>query len=288
MRRPKPLGQLPRREAADIRFVLFDIDDTITEKGLLPEESYSALWALRRAGIAAVPVTGRPAGWCDLIARQWPVAGVVGENGAFAFYMAGERLERLFHPAAHDPSASRERLARLASGAIAAVPGLRLAKDQPYRLFDVALDFAEEPPFLPLEEAQRVKAVCEASGARAKVSSIHVNAWFGDYDKLSMSELFLSSILHWDPTALPRAAIFFGDSPNDEPMFHRFDLSCGVANVRRFESVMEYPPAYITEKPYGAGFAEACAYILDCRASANNFLAADEAVKKGMEFGRGA
>jgi hydroxymethylpyrimidine pyrophosphatase-like HAD family hydrolase len=80
MRPPKPLGLLPRSDAAGIRFVLFDIDDTITEKGLLPEESYSALWALRRAGIAAIPVTGRPAGWCDLIARQWPVAGVVGET----------------------------------------------------------------------------------------------------------------------------------------------------------------------------------------------------------------
>jgi len=78
-----------------------------------------------------------------------------------------------------------------------------------------------------------------------------------------MSELFLSSVLGWDPILFPRAAIFFGDSPNDEPMFRRFELSCGVANVRRFESVMECLPAYITEKPYGAGFAEACGFILD-------------------------
>jgi HAD superfamily hydrolase (TIGR01484 family) len=263
-----PLADLPRGEAAGIGFVLFDIDDTITENGLLPEESYSALWALRRAGVLAIPVTGRPAGWCDLIARQWPVAGVVGENGAFAFFMKGERLERLFHPAAPSPESSRARLERLASDAIAAVPGLRLAKDQAYRLFDVALDFAEEPPALPLSEALRVKALCEASGARAKVSSIHVNAWFGDYDKLSMSELFLSSILGWDPILAPRAAIFFGDSPNDEPMFRRFELSCGVANVRRFADMMEYAPTYITEKPYGAGFAEACEYILGCRRAA--------------------
>jgi hypothetical protein len=288
MRPPRPIGELSRDDAAGIRFVLFDIDDTITENGLLLEESYSALWELRRAGVIAVPVTGRPAGWCDLIAREWPVAGVVGENGAFVFYMKEGRLERLFHPSAPPPDSSRERLLRLASGAIAAEPGLRLAKDQPYRLFDVALDFAEEPPFLPLEAAQRVKAVCEASGARAKVSSIHVNAWFGDYDKLSMSELFLSSILGWDPIAYPRAAIFFGDSPNDEPMFHRFELSCGVASVRHFEAVMEYPPAYITEKPFGAGFAEACAYILDCRALADNRRAAEETGKKGTENGRGA
>jgi HAD superfamily hydrolase (TIGR01484 family) len=265
MSHPRPIGELGREAAAGIRYVLFDIDDTITEGGLLPEESYSALWSLRRAGLSAVPVTGRPAGWCDLIARQWPVAGVVGENGAFAFYMKDGHLERLFHPAAPDPKSSRERLMRLGEEAMRRVTGLRLAKDQPYRLFDVALDFAEESPFLPLEDAIRVKDICEASGARAKVSSIHVNAWFGDYDKLSMSEIFLSSILGCDPILFSRAVIFFGDSPNDEPMFQRFELSCGVANIRLFDEMLRYPPAFVTEKPYGGGFAEACEYILACR-----------------------
>jgi hypothetical protein len=205
----------------------------------------------------------------------------VGENGAFVFYMEGERLERLFHPAAPEPNSSRERLARLAAEAMAAVPGLRLSKDQPYRLFDLALDFAEEPPILPLKEALRVKNICEASGARAKVSSIHVNTWFGDYDKLSMSELFLKSILGWDPILSPRAVIFFGDSPNDEPMFRRFELSCGVANVRHFEGMMECPPAYITDMPYGTGFAEACTYILGCRTSA------DSRPRESKQWGKG-
>src|SRR5512145_2927892 len=247
----RPLRLLPKEAAARVRFVLFDIDDTITEGGLLPEVSYSALWALRRAGIAAVPVTGRPAGWCDLIARQWPVAGVVGENGAFAFFMRGGRLERLFHPAAGDPDSSRDSLSRLGEAALAAVPGLRIAKDQGYRLFDLALDFAEEPPELPLEAARRVKAICEEAGARAKISSIHVNAWFGDYDKLSMSELFLSGVLGWKPEGEPEAVLFVGDSPNDEPMFERFALSCAVANIRRFEGLIRHPPAFVAEREYG-------------------------------------
>ena len=265
MNSPRPIIELPREAAEGIRFVLFDIDDTITEGGLLPEESYSALWALRRAGIASVPVTGRPAGWCDMIARQWPVAGVVGENGAFAFYMKEGRLERLFHPDAPSPESSRARLSSLGAEAIRRVSGLRLAKDQPYRLFDIALDFAEEPPLLLIEDALRVKAICESDGAHAKVSSIHVNAWFGDYDKLSMSKLFLSRILGWDPIVFPRAVIYFGDSPNDEPMFRHFELSCGVANVSRFLGIMEYQPAYITKKPYGDGFAEACSLVLRSR-----------------------
>lgn len=252
--------------ARAIRFVLFDIDDTITEDGKLPEESYSALWALSRAGIGVVPVTGRPAGWCDLIARQWPVDGVVGENGAFALYLEGETLRRLYHPAAPEPSATRERLASMGEEILPLVPGLRVAKDQPFRIFDIALDFAEEPPDLGLETAQRVRMLCEERGARAKVSSIHVNAWFGDYDKLSMSEIFLSRILGWKGESEPEAVMFFGDSPNDEPMFARFPNSCGVANIRRFETVLRHPPRWVTARPFGAGFAEACSHFLKLRA----------------------
>jgi HAD superfamily hydrolase (TIGR01484 family) len=268
MRGSRPIAELDRAIAASVRFVLFDIDDTITEGGLLPEASYSAMWAMRRAGIAAVPVTGRPAGWCDLIARQWPVSGVVGENGAFAFYMKDGGLRRLFHPAAPSPDGSRVRLARLGERATAAIPGLRLAKDQDYRLFDLALDFAEEPPVLPLEAARAAKEICEAEGARAKISSIHVNAWFGDYDKLSMSERFLSEILGWDAAEEPRAAIFIGDSPNDEPMFERFPLSCAVANIRRFEGLIKHSPAFVAEKAYGEGFAEVCSILLNAHALA--------------------
>ncbi|MEN6363737.1 MAG: HAD-IIB family hydrolase [Rectinema sp.] len=265
----EPFSSIDTATAVAVRYVLFDIDDTITESGRLPEESYSALWALRRAGLRVVPVTGRPAGWCDLIARQWPVDGVVGENGAFAFHMEGERLQRLYHPAAPDPDSTRTRLAAMGGEILSLVPGLRIAKDQPYRIFDIALDFAEEPPDLGLDVAEKVRALCEARGARAKVSSIHVNAWYGDYDKLSMSELFLSKVLGWDAVRCPGAVLFFGDSPNDEPMFRRFRNSCGVANIRRFESVLRHPPRWVTERPFGRGFADACDIILKKIANAD-------------------
>lgn len=258
----RPIESLSREEAARVRFVLFDIDDTITEDGRLLRESYDAIWMLHSAGIAAVPVTGRPAGWCDLIARQWPVAGVVGENGAFAFYMKGGSLERTYHPAAPDPDATRLRLAELGRRAIRAFAGLRLAKDQAYRIFDVALDFGEEEPRLGLELASAVKEFCEAEGAVAKVSSIHVNAWFGEYDKLSMAELFLSRLHGYDPTIDVASVMYFGDSPNDEPMFKRFPLSCGVANVGLYRGMLSYPPKFVTKRPYGYGFSEGVEELL--------------------------
>ncbi|TFG81849.1 MAG: HAD-IIB family hydrolase [Spirochaetales bacterium] len=230
---------------------------------MLLEESYASLWLLRRAGIMAVPVTGRPAGWCDLIARQWPVAGVVGENGAFAFFLRDGKLERIYHPAAPEPLATVDRLVELKLKALSAFPDLRVAKDQSYRLFDIALDFAEEEPDLGLELAEKVKKFCEARGAVAKVSSIHVNAWFGDYDKLSMAEFFLSARFGYDSHRDEASVLYVGDSPNDEPMFRRFSLSCGVANVRKYETLLKNPPKFVTDRPFGYGFAEAIGILMN-------------------------
>lgn len=258
----KPVASIPVESLAQIRYVLFDIDDTITEHGQLLRESYDALWDLRRIGITAIPVTGRPAGWCDLIARQWPVAAVIGENGAFAFHISAGKLQALYHPNAPEPQANRIRLEAMAQRAIKRFPGLRLAKDQAYRLFDVALDFAEEEPDLGLEVAAQVRAFCEAEGAVAKVSSIHVNSWYGDYDKLSMAEFFLSSYFAYQPTRDEAGVLYFGDSPNDEPMFRHFSHSCGVANVRKYEALLRHPPKYVTDQPFGYGFAEACALLV--------------------------
>ena len=90
----KPLGEL---DARSIRAVLVDIDDTLTTEGRLTSQAYAALERLKAAGKLVVPVTGRPAGWCDHIARMWPVDAVVGENGAFYFYLAEGSLHKRFH-----------------------------------------------------------------------------------------------------------------------------------------------------------------------------------------------
>src|SRR4051812_49397374 len=81
----RPIEALPVEIARNLIGVFTDIDDTITTDGHLPAAAYAALERLHAAGLAVVPITGRPAGWCDMIARFWPVNGVVGENGAFTF-----------------------------------------------------------------------------------------------------------------------------------------------------------------------------------------------------------
>jgi HAD superfamily hydrolase (TIGR01484 family) len=261
----RPISEMTAEEAAGARFVLMDIDDTLTREGKLLASSYDALWKLREAGLRLIPVTGRPAGWCDLIAREWPVDGVVGENGALAFWKepgpGGRRvLRQEFYPGAVQND--HPLLAKIRERALAEVPGLRVAKDQFARIFDLALDFAEEDPALPLEAAERVRAIAEEEGAMAKVSSIHVNIWMGTYDKLSMAERFLRRRFGWDAGTGGREVVFVGDSPNDEPMFARFPLACAVANVRRYGALIKHPPAFVASRDCGDGFAEIAGTLL--------------------------
>ena len=255
----KPLDLL---DARAIDTLLFDIDETLTTEGKLTAAAYSALERLKRAGKRVVPVTGRPAGWCDHIARMWPVDAVVGENGAFYFCLSGGKLEKRFRDDPGIRAARRERLAAIGQRILAAVPGCALASDQPYREADLAIDYCEDVPPLPLAAAERIAALMREAGLHAKISSIHVNGWFGDYDKLAMTRLLFAERFGWDLDARNREIVFAGDSPNDAPMFAFFENSVGVANLRRFESLAFQRPKYIAEAACGAGFAELARHVL--------------------------
>ena len=88
----RPLNEFSVQEKRKIKFVLTDIDDTLTLNGRLPSLAYAAMERLWNSGIKVIPITGRPAGWCDHMARMWPIDGIVGENGAFYFcYLRDKR-----------------------------------------------------------------------------------------------------------------------------------------------------------------------------------------------------
>jgi HAD superfamily hydrolase (TIGR01484 family) len=254
-----PLTEL---DARGVRALLFDIDETFSTDGKMTAQAFGALERLHRAGTRTVAVTGRPAGWCDHIARMWPLDAVVGENGAFYFRYAGGRLQRHYHEPPELRARHRERLAEIARDIVAAVPGSALAADQPYRETDLAIDYCEDVPPLPLGEAERIAALMRAARLHAKVSSIHVNGWFGDYDKLSMSRRLFSDEFAMDLERERDTLVYIGDSPNDAPMFAFFPRSVGVANVRRFSAVLATPPKYVTSASSGAGFAELVEHLL--------------------------
>ena len=189
----RPLAEFPLAARQAIRGVLTDIDDTLTLGGQLPAVAYAALERLRAAGLLVVPVTGRPAGWCDHIARMWPVDAVVGENGAFWFRYdrGGRRLVKRYVVNDEERALRRARLGAIAERVLAEVPGCAIASDQPYREADLAIDFCEDVAPLPLGDVQRIVDIMQAEGLTAKASSIHVNGWFGGYDKLSTTRLMM-------------------------------------------------------------------------------------------------
>jgi HAD superfamily hydrolase (TIGR01484 family) len=263
----RPLALMPEAVRAGIGWVLTDIDDTLTDHGRLGAAAYSAMERLRQAGIVVVPVTGRPAGWCDHIARMWPVDGVVGENGAFFFRYdnAARRMIRVYARPADQRAMDKERLALLGREILRQVPGAAISADQGYREGDLAVDFCEDVPALPREAMERIKSLFEDAGAHAKISSIHVNGWFGEYDKLSMTRRFFSEGLDTDLDAVRDQVVFAGDSPNDAPMFAYFPHSVGVANVLDFIGRLEAEPSWVCTGRGGQGFAELADALLTCR-----------------------
>ena len=260
----KPLAAMPRTVARNIRGVLCDIDDTLTSEGKLTARAYDALERLRASGKLVIPITGRPAGWCDHIARMWPVDAVVGENGAFYFYYDAERkrLVQRFLFTAAERAANREKMDCVRERILREVPGCALASDQQYREADLAIDFCEDVARLPMTEVDRIVALMRAAGMSAKISSIHVNGWFGDYDKLGMTRTLMQERYGVDLASDEAKYLFVGDSPNDAPMFHFFSNSVGVANVADFGERMEHPPAYVTAGRSGEGFVELADFLL--------------------------
>ncbi len=196
---------------------------------------------------------------------MWPVAAVVGENGAFSYEYDRDRrrMIRRYHPAFDATPEGRARLAAVSQRVLREVPGTALAADQPFRLSDFAIDFREDVP--PLSDAD-VDAICRIlaeEGVHYKVSSIHVNFWLGDFDKMSGVRQLLEDKGGFEDAA-PNA-LFMGDSPNDEPLFEGFPHSIAVGNLRRFLPRIRSLPEFITSAESADGFVEAVSYILERR-----------------------
>ncbi len=266
---PEPL---PDRLPAALGYLLTDFDDTVTTAGRLLPETFAALHRAHEAGLPIVVVTGGCAGWCDQIARIWPVAAVIGENGAFA--VTRETDGRLAYDHWEDPATQRDRqravlavAERLLAGEAGAA-GARLAGDQPYRLADVAVDHGQDMPPLPPATVEAIVAAFHAEGIQAQASSIHVNAWIGDYDKCAMARRLLGRRFGLSPAAMAERALVVGDAPNDEPLFRAFPYSVGVANIAGRLSGLTHAPRWITERPGGLGLAEVIDGLLAARAGA--------------------
>ena len=252
-------------DAAGVTGVFTDIDDTLTTHGRLPAQAYDALERLHGAGVRIVPVTGRSAGWAHMAMHLWPVEAVIAESGGACIYRdACGRLQWVFHAPPKAVRQERERLAAVAQTVLQAVPGLAAASDNPFRLVDIALDYCEEVDRVPDDEVARALGMFRQAGFSARASTVHVNAWSGDFDKGPMALRYLREVAgERIPEDLARW-VFIGDAPNDISMFETFPVSVGVANILRFEHRMTSLPTYVTRAQSAAGFVEFAQHLLRC------------------------
>lgn len=248
----KPLAEFTQK----IKFLLTDIDDTITTNGQLSAESYSAISKLKQHGITVIPVTGRPAGWCDMIARFWPIDAVIGENGGLYYRYHNKKMQRWNFSNDTTLLENQKKLQIIAAEIKQKIPNAAISADQFCRIYDLAIDFCEDIPRLSDSEIKQIVDIFKAHGATAKVSSIHVNGWFGDFNKVTTAKLLLQKEFGLTEAQILEQCAYVGDSPNDEPLFESFRHTFGVANVRDFQSQMKHLPVYISSSESGHGFCE--------------------------------
>lgn len=260
------LSALTNHDCQGLRFILTDFDDTLTWEGKLPVETLGALAQLEACGLKVIPVTGGCAGWSDMIARSLPVDGVITEGGAcFIGKTADQHLTYTFWRDEAEMRSEQARLLDQVNQVLVDFPRLRLARDQSYRLTDVAIDYAQDVKPVAVEDKNACMAALTALGLNAKASSIHINVCSQGYDKFSMAQRILSDVYGLSEADQQQQVLYVGDAPNDESMFARFPLSVGVANIAEHLSIMQHQPRYLTTQPGGLGFAELASFVLAAR-----------------------
>jgi HAD superfamily hydrolase (TIGR01484 family) len=259
------LSDWPLADRTRIHGVLTDIDDTLTTDGALTPDALAALHALRAAGLPVFAITGRPAGWSEPFARAWPVDAIVAENGAVALWRGADgALQKAYLQDAATRHANFLQLQAVAQRVLAELPHATLSQDSAGRETDIAIDHSE---FAHLGEADidHVVQIMRAGGLNATVSSIHINGWIGDHDKLAGARWIVREHLGRDLDAERAHWVYVGDSTNDATMFGHFPHSVGVANVARFWDRLAQRPRYVTQGERGAGFAEVARAVLSAR-----------------------
>ena len=271
------LERLNRFHCQNLRGIFTDIDDTLTTNGAITPDAFEALADIKEAGLSVVAITGRPVGWSEPFAAQWPVDAIVAENGAVALRRAAAEglneisLQRLLDKSwqlsksYQQPPAVRQhnyaRMQEVLAQIEHEVPGARRATDSPGRETDIAIDHSEFT-HLPQEAIDHAVRIMRAAGMNATVSSIHINGWIGAHNKLEGARWIVRELWGRDLNAEMDRWVYVGDSTNDQLMFQHFAHSVGVANVARFVPQLQHLPRYITQGERGAGFAEVARAIL--------------------------
>ena len=257
----RPITEFDRNTARSLAGILFDLDDTLLDSGQLSEHAYRSLHRLHEARLILLAVTGRPSGWGEVLALQWPVDGFVTENGAVAILKCDGKPHLIEDVDREERAARRTRLMTLVGLMQAEFPKLVAATDVGMRRSDFTFDIGEynQVPSQVVEAAMRF---ARAHGALTVRSSVHLHVSFDGSDKASGVVRLLHQHFGHDVTNVRRVFAFIGDSENDESCFAGFRYSFAVANLRGRPTVS---PKYVTQHERGRGFAEFAELVLRLR-----------------------
>jgi HAD superfamily hydrolase (TIGR01484 family) len=258
----KPLSSWPQSARANIVGVFTDIDDTLTTDGAITPDALQALHDLKAQGLMVIPITGRPVGWSMPFASTWPVDAMVAENGAVALLHNAKTndVNKIYQQDVATRTHNFKEMQRITKRLLKEIPGTVIAQDSPGRETDIAFDHSEFHHLSP-EQIQQVLKLLHDEGMTATVSSIHINAWFGDHNKWHGAQWILKELTGRHLKEELDQWVYVGDSTNDQVMFEHFTHSVGVANIRRFQNDLKHLPAYIAAQERGAGFAEVQKYL---------------------------
>jgi hypothetical protein len=252
---PLPLTDWPWSSRAAVRGVLTDIDDTLTRDGAIEPEALAALYRLHAAGLPIIAITGRPSGWSEGFAMDWPVTAIVAENGSIRLSNEGNALQKHHYQSAYTRAHEHARLQQVLHTIEQQVPGAVRAADSAGRETDIAIDHSELAHLPPEVIAQVVHLMREA-GLTATVSSIHINGWLGTHNKWTGAQWAVKACLGRELAHEADQWVYVGDSTNDQLLFEHLPLTVGVANLLRFSDQLTHWPRYITPGERGVGFAQ--------------------------------
>ncbi|MCW8344848.1 HAD-IIB family hydrolase [Vibrio sp. ZSDZ65] len=269
LKSPQPLTEAPTEALKRIQWLLTDVDDTLTWQGTLPAQTLEALTQLKEVGVHVIAVTGACAGWCDQIAKLWPVHSVIGENGAFSM----QKNRQGFHIESTLPMATMKhqqaQLLEALKELLRDYPDIDFANDQAFRYCDVAINIGQDRDAVDRDTCQELLArirqlSIEGHKVKATQSSIHINVWIGEHSKQVTSEQLLLQQLSQESLPLEHIT-YIGDSLNDESMFAWLPMTFGVNNITRWLPQLRAKPSYITVNNGGYGFAELATLIVQAK-----------------------
>jgi HAD superfamily hydrolase (TIGR01484 family) len=256
-----PIESADKACLAKLQGLIFDLDDTFLDHGELRAASYQALADLDSQGLTLIVATGRPAGWGEVLARMWPVAAVVTENGAIAHRRTAGKLACIDALSPSERLHTRNSLEHIAADLEQRFPELGRTDDAHARISDITYDVGEYRS-VPKDVVAMAIEHARSLGARTTVSSVHLHITLDQHDKATGVLHVLRTQLGWDTTRARTRFGFIGDSGNDAPCFAAFSTSIAVSNMSGRPSVT---PRFITRGARGAGFVEAARHILAAR-----------------------